>query len=481
MKTMQSDPIREMFERPERGSAAVVALVAVTVLVGLGGAMLMIASRSNSEGTAGVTRHQAKAGAQAGLARALNQVAAGEDGALGAVDAPLPFGGGDFYVEAETDETAGLVTLRSYARVRGESEALEALLAGEGSDIYDHALFAGNTSDDAAYQLKLGGSGTQADKVTGDVYSGGGVTVSGTATVDGTIRADGTITGASGETDVTQPVPDIAAMNYPVNADFKVADLFKASTYKSNALGGRAWQLPETSPAHIFRKNPSDRASNISATAKDDYFLEDPYEPVKRDSGSTGADACPISLAGIGGEPGSDANHKVYFIDGNLWIHNIITYSFQIQHDLANGVQVTFVAKGNIYFSDNLFYDNTGKDGVAFIAMKDSTVADSGNIYFGDPVFGTLEQMHAFMYAENNFYDNNLSASGSAKVAVYGNMTAGNHVAINRDYGRQHSKLTVNYDGRIASGDLEMPGLPGTDGLGGDAPELQAVRRIAHP
>ena len=38
MKTMQNDPIREMFERPERGSAAVVALVAVTVLVGLGGA-----------------------------------------------------------------------------------------------------------------------------------------------------------------------------------------------------------------------------------------------------------------------------------------------------------------------------------------------------------------------------------------------------------------------------------------------------------
>ncbi|MEQ1892708.1 MAG: polymer-forming cytoskeletal protein [Planctomycetota bacterium] len=481
MKIQKSDPIQAMFERPERGSAAVVALVAVTVLVGLGGAMLMIASRSNTEGTAGVTRHQAKAGAQAGLARALNLVAAGEDAALGTQEAPLPFGGGSVYVEAETDDTAGLVTLRSYSQVRGESEALEALLAGAGSDIYDHALFAGNTSGSTTYQLKLGGSGVQADKVTGDVYSGGGVTVSGTASVDGTIRADGTITGASGETDVSQPVPDIAAMNYPVNADYKVADLFALSSYKTNALGGKAWQLPESSPAHIFRKNPSDRASNTSATAKDDYFLEDPYEPVKTDSGSNGSDACPISLAGIGGEPGTNANHKVYYIDGNLWIHNKITYSFQIQHDLANGVQVTFVAKGNIYFSDNLFYDNTGKDGVAFIAMKDSTVSDSGNIYFGDPVFGTLEAMHAFMYAENNFYDNNLSASGSAKVAVYGNMTAGNQVAINRDYGSQHSKLTVNYDGRIAAGSLDMPGLPGTDGMGGDAPELQAVRRIAKP
>jgi hypothetical protein len=142
---------------------------------------------------------------------------------------------------------------------------------------------------------------------------------------------------------------------------------------------------------------------------------------------------------------------------------------------------VTFVAKGNIYFSDNVFYKNTAEDGVAFIAMKDSAVADSGNIYFGDPIYGTLEQMHAFMYAENNFVDKNLNSTGSAKVAVYGNMTAGNKVDIQRDYGNQHSKLTVNYDGRISSGDLKMPGLPGS-GDGGDGTwAFQAMRRIARP
>ena len=87
-------------------------------------------------------------------------------------------------------------------------------------------------------------------------------------------------------------------------------------------------------------------------------------------------------------------------------------------------------------------------------------MTDSGNIYFGDPVFGTLEQMHAFMYAENNFYDNNLTPTGSATVTVHGNMTAGNQVPINRDFGQQHSKLTVNFDDRISVGDLDMPGLP---------------------
>src|SRR5690606_32174287 len=99
-----------------------------------------------------------------------------------------------------------------------------------------------------------------------------------------------------------------------------------------------------------------------------------------------------------------------------------------------------------------------------FIAMKDPKVEDSGNVYFGDPVFGTLKQMNAFMYAENNFYDLNLDASGSAQVLLHGNMTAGNHVEIDRDYGPKHTKLTVDFDDRIATGQLEMPSLPSASG-----------------
>lgn len=466
---------------PRRGSAAVVALVAVTVLVGLCGAMLMITTRSNSEGDAAVDRHQATAVAQAGLADALARVTAGNTDPIGTADTPESFGGGTYWVEVDPDPDAGKCTVSAFADVRGEREGLQALLTGSGSDIYDHALFAGNSGGDPLYTLKLGGTGVQGDQVSGDVYSGGSVAVSGTASVTGTVRAQDEITGASGETNVYQPIPDIAAMDYPNTADFNVASMFTGAAYKSSALGGKAYQVAETSPAHIFRKNPSDRASDTSATVKNDYFLEDPYEPVLTDSGSTGANACPITLSGISGEPGANGNHKVYYIDGNLWIHNRNVFSFKIEHNEPNGVQVTFVAKGNIYFSDNVFYDNTSTDGIAFIAMKDSTVADSGNIYFGDPVFGTLEQMHAFMYAENNFIDKNLSATGSAQVTVYGNMTAGNKVDIQRDYGSQHSKLTVNYDGRISMGDLDMPGLPGRDGSGDGAWTLKAMRRIAHP
>ena len=366
--------------------------------------------------------------------------------------------------------------MSSYADVRGEHEAMEALLTSESMDIYDHALFAGNSSKDALYKLKLGGSGVQADAATsqrrlrrGDRHGA----------VGGTIRAEDDITEPPGETGVFQPTRP-AVMDYPNTADFKVADLFHGG-----GTSPTRWAAAPTSCRRrarpIFRENPSDRATDINATVKNDYFLEDPYEPVHADSGSTGKDCCPITLSGLGGKPGVNGNHKVYYIDGNLWIHNKNVFSFQIQHNEPNGIQVTFVVKGNIYFSDNVFYKNTQEDGIAFIAMKDSKVTDSGNIYFGDPVFGTLEQMHAFMYAENNFIDKNLSATGSATVSVFGNMTAGNKVDIQRDYGKQHSKLTVNYDGRISHGDLKMPGIPHTDEDGGKGWQFKAVRRIAHP
>jgi len=213
--------------------------------------------------------------------------------------------------------------------------------------------------------------------------------------------------------------------------------------------------------------NPSDRTTNTNATEKDDFFLEDPYETVRSDSGQDGSNAYRFSPSGVSGEPGVDSNQKVFYIDGNLWLHNRRSYSLGMAHSEANGVQITVVVRGNIYFADNFFYQDDDKDGIAFIAMTDDDVDDSGNIYFGDPVYGTLQEMHAFMYAENNFYDMNLDEDGSSEVALFGNMTAGNQVVIERDFDGQHTKLSVEFDQRIARGDLDMPGLPGGGGGSG--------------
>ncbi len=275
------------------------------------------------------------------------------------------------------------------------------------------------------------------------------------------------------------PIPDIAGMNYETYNDVDVAAEFAAATWASDSLGGSAWQLPLTNPAHIFRKNPDDRSDETSGTVKDDFFLEDPTQPTESfDDGHI------LQLTDDGGDPTKDGTDKLYFVDGNLWVHNTKLLSMKLAH--PDGVRVTFVVKGDIYFSDNVLLEDKETEGIAFIAIKDAALPGSGNVYFGDPRYGTLEEMNCYLYAENNFYDNNLDADGSKTVKVYGNMTAGNKVDIQRDFVKadgsiEHSKLTVEFDPRVSDGSLVLPGLPTSGGtasgvevlfwreLGGDA------------
>ena len=458
--------LRNTSNGPRRGSALMAAVVLTLLLAGMSSALLSFGTSATRESVASAASTRALYLAEAGIHDALMRfTAAAADERiqppteLGSYDMPLKMGAGDYYVDIV--DAGDTVTLTSYAMADGVQRAVEVVLQVPQGGVYNSALFAGNSSGDPTYSLDLGGEGGQADEIDGDIYSAGDVVIWGDAEVDGEIMAGGSIEGASGQEGYTQPIPDIAAMDYENNNDVNVLDEFlMGSRYRYDRLGGYAYQLPEANPAHIFRVNPSDRRSDYRSTEKHDFFLEDPYEPVRVDRNQNGRDACPITLSGTMGRPGPDGTDLVYYIDGNLWVHNKRTYSFKFFNQQNESTKVTFVVKGNVYFSDNLFYLNNNKDGIAFIAITDEDVEDSGNIYFGDPVFGTLEHMSAFMYAQNNFYDNNLSASGSAEVTVVGNMTAGNQVAINRDWGDQHSKLEVIFDDRINSGELEMPGLP---------------------
>jgi hypothetical protein len=464
------------------GGALLVALTAVMVLAGMAAAMLAMSSSAQRENRAAVDRVQALYVAEAGLSSAIAALDAGAPQAqFGTEDQPVAFGEAGFW-GTSVDNGDDTRTITAYGTAEGLTRGVQVLMIGPGdSEIYNHALFAGNSSGDPTYTLEFGGCGKQADEIEGGVYSGNNVEIVCDAEVDGQITAAGVINGGGGLEGTKQPIPDIPAMNYPVNHDVDVAGEFKSAWYASADAGGKAWQVAESSPAHIFRMNPNDRKDNINSTAKDDFFLEDPYEKVKEDANSNGSDATHITLSGLGGKPGASGNEKVYFIDGNLWVHNLKTMSFKLYSSGSEGLKVTFVVKGNIYFSDNVFYKNKNKDGIAFIAMKDEKEKDSGNIYFGDPVFGTLEHMESFMYAENNFYDNNLDEKGSAEVEVFGNMTAGNQVLINRDYGTQHSKLGVELDPRIMDGSLVLPGLPGLDGGGGAPWQIAAWHEVPAP
>ncbi len=471
--------------RGTRGSALLYALAAVVVLVGMSAAVMSVSGANTRESVGASGDSRALYAAEAGVSRCIEATRAGlvpDRGMLeiGTQGAPAVFAGGDLRSSA-TDNGDGTVTILSFAEVAGSELGIEVVLSEGTPGIYSSALFAGNTSGDGTYDLEFGGVGTQADEITGNVYSGGNVAITDDAAVNGKITATGSINGGSGDTGETLPVPDIAALDYANNNDHDVAASFAADGYSaSDALGGTALQMPESDPSHIFRLNPSDRSSDTAATAKDDYFLEDPYEAVISSSTVNEANATPITLSGQDGNPGPSGTDKVYYIDGNLWVHNKNIYSFKFANSGSEPIRVTFVVKGNIYFSDNILYEDSADDAVAFVAIDDPREIDSGNIYFGDPVFGTLEQMDAFMYAENNFYDNNLDAAGSKTVTVNGNMTAGNQVLINRDVGTQHSKLTVNFDDRLATGAVTLPGLPAAQG-GAGVYSVASWRKIPVP
>jgi hypothetical protein len=472
-----------------RGNATVVSVIVLFVIGSLAGVVLSVSHRHSAEVNALADQNRAFFVAQTGVNQAVAALEEGDSDPLGSAENPVQDPSGHYWVEIQ-DHGDSTLTIVSHARAGLQEKVIEAVVERQEEGVYRNGIFAGNSSGDPSYVLDLSGRLAQADQVHGDVYSGGSVAVRQDAQVLGTIRAVHNVTGngsSSAETGKRQAIPDLAGMAYESTADVKVASEFATggAAYAWDDAGGSAWQLPEANPAHIFRKNPSDRARETGGTVKDDYFLEDPYETVGSDAASDGTNAFGITLSGVSGEPGASSNRKVFFIDGNLWIHNYKTMSLKFQHGAGSGIQVTFVVKGNLYISDNLFYSNNAKDGVAFVAMKDAAVSDSGNIYFGDPSFGTLERMYAYLYAENDFLDVNLSATGSAKVELYGNMTAGNQVRINRDAPvkpgvTQHSKLLVDFDERLAEGNLDMPGLPRASAEDSSVFEVLSWREVGH-
>lgn len=467
-----------------RGGALLLATVIVLIVAGLTGAFYSI-SMINSRGTANADFSlQALYIAEAGAGLCIEDLNRGGPGILSGT-----FSGGTFAITKMAYGTDGkdndgnggtddpyegnFMELRVRGDRSGMVRQLNILLSRTGGGVYWNALFAGNRSGDPNYSLTLGGRDEQADRVRGSVYSGGAITKTGDAVIEPYHGQDDLLVmsiGPASDTSSQRPRPeytqgsqsplDLVQMHYEVHHDVNVRDLLQSGgSVGTNPLGGSAVQITDPdNPAHIFRMNPSDRTALTSTTPKNDYFLEDPTAPVRLDPNWNGSDACQLRLTTGSG------NHVIYYVDGNLWLNNRQTYSFKFYHPEPTGIKVTFVAKGNIYFGDNLFYLNINKDAVAFIAMKDPLEPESGNIYFGDPLYGTTRRFEGYMYADNNFYDNNLGTPSSMTTTVFGNMTAGNQVQIKRDLGGgQHVRLQVDFDDKAKLG-KGPPGLPPTAG-----------------
>jgi hypothetical protein len=66
------------------------------------------------------------------------------------------------------------------------------------------------------------------------------------------------------------------------------------------------------------------------------------------------------------------------------------------------------------------------------------------------------------LYAENDFVDNNINSVDQQYISVFGNMTAGNQVRLNRTTGGGYyrTRLDVTLDDRFREGTIIVPGLP---------------------
>ena len=330
MKTLAVTMFRRIRRRKKtkRGGALIISLVAVTVMAGMSAAILGVTASSNRAQRTSNEESRALYTAEAGVSDAVAQIEAGIVADIGSAAAPITFGGGAYWVDVD-DNGDDTFDLTAHAVHTGGLKSLEVIARNQSGGIFANAIFAGNEDGDPNYVMGFGGVGAQGDEIGGDIYSGGDINVTDDASVHGALRAAGTIGGSGGEEGVAQPIPNIAGMNYAANNDVDVAAEFGggSATRLSDGFGGHAWQLPENNPAHIFRLNPSDRGSDTSSTNKDDYFLEDPYESVRSDSSQDGSNPSLVTLSG-GDDPGPDGNDLVYYIDGNLWVHNKKIYSF---------------------------------------------------------------------------------------------------------------------------------------------------------
>jgi hypothetical protein len=310
---------------------------------------------------------------------------------------------------------------------------------------YEHAVYAGNiTGGQWIFSLRghgdpqvSGRSGREVggrDTVSGKIYVNGDVALYEESSINpspmGNFNGDIESTGrtdildkASVSGKINEGVPaksqlSLVGMNYAVNNTHNVGKIF--------ADAGVDWgYLPSDNELYdVMVKNPTNRSGECASTSGDDYFLE----PSQVDNfGAQYKDAkTPLDLG----------DNRIYYVDGDVWIHSPSTYGFLIEG------QVTIVATGDIHISDNIKYADTDSLlGLVALGKYDDSgqLISGGNIYFGDPRFGTISTVSALMFASDSFLYNTdavsrSSAEPTSGVTIYGNLTALNQVSILRDW-----------------------------------------------
>ena len=499
-----------MLKSKEKGVVLVAVAVFTVILTILGFSVLIVANSEISQARNDINKTKAFYLAEAGVARLSANASSGNFANIG----QTTLGQGSYRVDIDNTNWTEPNAVAT-GRLGGEEERVQVTISYLYPP-YECGIYAGGLGG-SGWSLMLRGTGDPCivysggnsvgdvngkDIITGNVFANSDVALYEQGRVDApspnpyNIRGDVNVTGSISVNDSasiagqritgSDPMspPNLAAMNYAVNNTHNVSALCEGQSIDSRG------RLPNGHPLRdIFRKNPTfDRSVECGSTAGDDYFLEPTTFP--GGGGSWNTAPTPLNV-------GTD---RVYYIDGNLWVHSKSdTFGFNMQG------KVTIVVTGNIYICDNLKYADPNRDMLGLVALGkyDSYSGErisGGDIIFGDPTYGTMYTMSAMMFAAHDFLYNSRTLGtfgGEPKSGfiINGSMAALNKVSLERDwytnasgtrrparYDRstglwydsgtavaltsgqvatmKHYRMRLNYDARVRSTSTQPPGLP---------------------
>jgi len=491
--------------RSEKGLALVAVVVFMLVFVILGFSMLDLAKTEIIMTQKDMNSTRAFYAAEAGMSQLSAKLYKGEFEDI----QKAALGNANYQVELHLDENPpyAISTGTAGLEVKKIKTELTFLVPP-----YEHAVYAGNISgEEWMFSLRGEGdpkaSGRSGREVGGRDIVNGNIYVDGDATlyeessvnptpmgnflgdIDSTGKADildsASVSGTVTEGVPPKGLPSLTDMNYAVNNTHNISKIFTDA--------GVDWgYLPSDHELYdVMVKNPPNRSNECASTSGDDYFLE-PSQV--NNFGAQYKDArTPLHLG----------DNRIYYVDGDLWVHSTSTYGF-----LVDG-QVTVVVTGDIHISDNIKYaDDNSMLGLVALGRYDDSgqLVSGGNIFFGDPRFGTMSTASAFMFAADSFlyntdYVSRSSAEPTSGVTIFGNLNALNHVSIERDWytpkgagsakpayfdpslgndgawvdletgtplipsevnSLRHYQMVITYDDRVRTPETQPPGLPYT-------------------
>jgi hypothetical protein len=416
--------------------------IAAVLAVATAGVVVAIARRDPDVPTS-ERGQKARSIAEAALSTKISRMVAGDYSDLGSSEHGVTIAGGTAWVAVENfDVRRELFRLTAQATFGDETQVVEAVLRPLADPPAICAVFAGNASNDPDYVLAFGGEGDAADAIEGDVYSGRDLLVRGGARIQGALRARGRVEGAEGEFPVMRAGPDFSASlrgRHPAGhaRTFQVDTLFSGATLESDPWGGRAWQVPRENPAHVLRRNPSDREELCRTTAGDDWFLEEPCASSR--SAAPDADgAAWIDLPEADGA--GSARSVVFVIDGDLWITNRSLRAVRFGRPGSAHTSVAFVVRGDIHVGADVVDPGDRGDAIAFVALRREGREESGDIRIGGELANPVERLDALLFAERDIR-REVEPRPQRPLVVRGALVAGNQVAIGSD--APHARLVV--------------------------------------